>query len=362
MIEKQTLYSSAFEYFADMQESIKNAKKEVLIETYILDDILGKSIIDQLKDRKDLRRCILMDGIGSYGLNPKIIKEARESGIEIKYYSPLPWQIKSSTLERFINFFLFLFKFLNRRNHKKIYIIDDMVYTGSFNLDARHFLWRDSGVAIKGPIVSFFKRTFEHACSKKFYIKHSERKEIKESFKHPLVKYKFNLTSRNDYYKLLKEHINNAEEEILITNPYFVPRPTLIKALITAHRRGVKVKLLVPQESDQFYFPIVNATSYYPLLKSGIEVHEYTESILHAKIIIIDNIAIMGSSNLNQRSFYFDRELDVILSDNNILIGLKEQFNKDLSLSEQLTHHSFKEKYIKKIWIFKLFYWLKRFL
>jgi cardiolipin synthase len=130
--------------------------------------------------------------------------------------------------------------------------------------------------------------------------------------------------------------VQSAQNRIWITNAYLAPSTPLLRALAKAAQRGVDVKILVPRKSDVFFMPWVTAAHYPKLLKSGIQVFEYIPSFLHAKVALIDDWAIVGSSNLNRRSLIHDHEVDVVVSKPSSIQNLEERFMKDLTQSEQI--------------------------
>lgn len=137
-------------------------------------------------------------------------------------------------------------------------------------------------------------------------------------------------------FTLLKS-IDTAKEEILITTPYFIPGESLMDALIIASMSGVNVKLLVPYVSDS---RIVNAAahSYYDdLLKAGVRIFRYKKGFIHAKSLVIDNkLAIVGTANMDQRSFDLNFEVMAVILDHFVAEELRAVFNKDLLDAEEI--------------------------
>ena len=114
-------------------------------------------------------------------------------------------------------------------------------------------------------------------------------------------------------------NIASAAEEVLIETPYFVPGPRMIRSLLRASRRGVKVRLLLPARSDVPLVRIVGQSYYDALLKGGIEIRERERDILHAKVMLIDGErTLIGSANLDQRSFHRNYELNGIIDDEKV--------------------------------------------
>ncbi|MDA8429626.1 MAG: phospholipase D-like domain-containing protein, partial [Geobacteraceae bacterium] len=109
-------------------------------------------------------------------------------------------------------------------------------------------------------------------------------------------------------------NIASAAEEILIATPYFVPGPRIIRSLLRAVRRGVRVWLLLPARSDVPLVLLLGRSSYATLLKGGVEIYELEREILHAKVMLIDGErTVIGSANLDQRSFHRNYEINCIV-------------------------------------------------
>jgi cardiolipin synthase len=135
----------------------------------------------------------------------------------------------------------------------------------------------------------------------------------------------------------LLQAINLASKEILITTPYFIPGESLIDALIVSSLGGVSVKLLVPGTSDS---RIVNAAarSYYAdLLTAGVEIYLYNKGFVHAKTLVADKkVAIVGTANMDYRSFDLNFEVNAIVYDEELANELSDVFYEDTKYAEKI--------------------------
>lgn len=131
--------------------------------------------------------------------------------------------------------------------------------------------------------------------------------------------------------------IHQAKNRVWITNAYFSPSRTFLKSLTRAVTRGVSVQIMVPGKSDIAFFPALTSTYYADLLKAGVHIHEFKGKILHEKSMLIDQMAIVGSTNLNYRSFFHDLELDVLLNNPDTIKKLERRFIDDLSQCDEIT-------------------------
>jgi cardiolipin synthase len=130
--------------------------------------------------------------------------------------------------------------------------------------------------------------------------------------------------------------IRNARQRIWIASAYFVPNGQLLRALMSAAKRGVDVRILLPRISDVRFMPWVSRVFYESLIKYGVEVYEYSPRVLHAKMMLVDETAWIGSSNLNHRSLLHDTELDVVLKSAHIIDKLENCFRADFRLSRRI--------------------------
>lgn len=333
IIEK--VYINSDDFFSDLQIAIQKAQTSIYIETYIFDlDRLGRHILDLLIEaaQRNVRVYLMIDGIGSSHWSYKEAQFYRNQGLQIKFFHPLLWQRKSFSFISFLSFkkiWLSLSK-LNHRNHRKIAIFDQSrLFICSMNISSRHLhqdsghkAWRDTGVYIEGAQALVFQNNFwqtwinaNKIIGRQWFY---EKKQKKKSY--------------NEILHLLK----SAKKQIWITNPYFVPHYKLLKVLLKAARSGVDVRILIPQKSDILGLKFVMEGFYSQFLKNGCLLYEYQPAILHAKVLIIDDWVSVGSSNLDNRSLFYNLEADIVLKNQNNIEIAKQQFLKDLIVSKQI--------------------------
>lgn len=352
---KTQFFHSGDEYFQSIQKAILEAQKSIFIESYIFSvDPLTRPILDALKTAKqkglDVR--LLVDGFGSYYWIEALQKICQESEIPFKVYHPLPRQ---NRLFRYLSI-VFTFRFsrllrrLNRRNHRKIVLIDEeRLWLGSLNMTQEHSetimgtqAWRDSAVQLEGPEVAHIRPTFEQAWQEAGRQRLFEKiihltRGRKKRFTTRLLRINNTYRERFRIYRNLIKKINQADRSIEIVSAYFLPKRSFLRALKKAQRRGVEIKILIPGPSD---VPVVKLAAY-PilkwLLKNNVQVFEYQGRVLHAKYSLIDQIALIGSANLNHRSFLHDLEIEAILTNSEAVDALRIQFQIDLQNSRPVT-------------------------
>ena len=122
-------------------------------------------------------------------------------------------------------------------------------------------------------------------------------------------------------------------------NAYFIPNPKLMKAIVAAAKRGVDVHILLPAVSDVHFMPWASSLFYSELIRSGVEIFEFQNGILHAKAMIIDDWGLIGTSNLNYRSLQHDLEVDYVLSNQDSFLELKKTFMDYTLNSREIERH-----------------------
>jgi cardiolipin synthase len=220
-----------------------------------------------------------------------------------------------------------LFQRIDLRNHRKIVVIDgEVAYTGSMNMvDPRYFkqdakvgLWVDAMVRVQGPAVGLLNLVFLRDWEIETEV---GAEELVESgnvrFVEPagdevvqIVPSTPGVTDGQVIHEVLLKTIYSARRELVLTTPYFVPTDTLVHALTTAAYSGVDVTLVVPARVDSVLVRHASESTYERLLEAGVRVMLYRGGLLHSKTLTIDGqIAMIGSTNMDMRSFYINFEV-----------------------------------------------------
>jgi len=327
--------------FPKVIETLKRAKHHIHIEYYIFEnDEIGNSIVDVLieKAKEGVEVRFIYDDYGSRPVRGKMLKRLKEAGV------------KAFPFHRVT--FIYLANRLNYRNHRKIIIIDGSeAFVGGINVSDKYIngsnrnqmYWRDTHLYIKGQAVYILQHTF--MCDWNFCAKDSMGPTLDYFPILPILDVDDNkvvqiAASGPDskkptiLYSLLQV-INLAKEEVLITTPYFIPGESMMDSLIIAALGGVKIKLLVPGISDS---KLVNAAarSYYnDLLEAGVDIYIYTKGFVHAKTLVVDRkIAVVGTANMDYRSFDLNFEVNAIVYDKVIASELADVFYEDIKVAD----------------------------
>jgi len=340
-------------YFKRLLEDIERAKRSISIEVYIFaEDILGLKIQEALirARKRGVRIQIIVDGIGSHHLSTFFLQKFYRAGIRIKVYNPLPFYHPLYGKLNWSKKFYILNKRalrINKRNHRKIFIIDEKIlYTGSFNISSTHtsdhyeLAWQDMGVRVTGSNVEFGTLNFKKNWKLRDYYRYKKylrKKKTHFQWKNFPLRLNQNLLMRGYFYNDLVSRIKGAQERIWLTTPYFIPKRKLIRLLARAAQRGVDVAILISDKSDVPIFQTLQYFYYGYLLKKGVRIFHYTNTILHAKNFIIDDWMTIGSSNLNHRSFLHDLEVDLIISEEENKKLISQHFEESLLEGNRIT-------------------------
>ncbi len=342
--QSEKVFDQGDDYFDALIEAIDGARQSIKLEVYIFEyDDVGRAVSAALARAASRNVCVqvIMDAIGSYRSIDKLSHELESEGVRVRVFHPLPWQFwhyhRSIKQGGSLDKALYFLRKINRRDHRKLCVIDHCkFFTGSFNLSKVHRSsdkggggWRDLGALLEGPKTLDIETQFDAVWQRQ-----TDSIESRRNSHHYLA----NLSDWTRRRKNLKFEslINSAMKRVFLLSAYFAPSSRIIRALKRAVKRGVEVRIIVPARSDIHLFPFLTATYYRDLIDAGIEIFEFQPSVLHAKLLIADEMCVLGSTNFNHRSFLHDLELDVFLSEPLSLRILEQAFTQDLTQSVKL--------------------------
>ena len=352
------VYHKGERFFAALEDAIDKAHKSIDLESYTFaTDRLGERILSALTRaaRRGVRVRVLVDGIGSSTWTRTLRTRAAEAKILFKVYHELPWERwwyskrAGSTWGKLFN----LLRLINSRNHRKVCIIDSQqAFVGSMNIIDNHVTsvsgakaWRDTGVFIEGADVKALVDTFEGVWLGSFRrLKLKLRLKGRRAQSSELIRLNTRRRQRQDNYLDLLVRIVGSRTKVWITNAYFIPDGSLLRALSVAAQGGTDVRILVPHFSDIVFIPWVAAAFHLGLLRAGVRVFEYTGAVLHAKTMLVDEWGLVGSSNLNHRSLLHDLEADVVLPQERDRVDLERQFLIDLKSASEVTIDNWQQR------------------
>lgn len=221
---------------------------------------------------------------------------------------------------------------MDLRNHRKLCVVDGRVgYTGSHNLSEpryptkeRYGDWIDASVRLTGPVVHELQEVFLHDWVYSTGQKPDEEAvfplyETGEQDVVAAVMATGPTTPEAPLMDVVLQTLRMSQSRVVLTTPYFVPDDALLAAMRSAARRGVEVILVVPEHSDQWIVQAAGRSHYGYLLENGVQIHEYPGALLHAKTLTMDReFAMIGSANLDMRSFALNFELSLLVYDTDV--------------------------------------------
>ncbi len=330
------MYSDPLVFFTAMLNDIKNASQYIYLEMYrFRNDPLGIRFRDNLiqKCREGVEVKILIDSWGGSS-NLSFFKDLIDAGAEVKYFKKIRLTWDAFTRN-------------HRRDHRKILILDDhTTYIGSANIAAYAFNWRESVFRLRGGIAHSFKEVFLENIkiyNKYFYDKIAYTKKIDyNGFQIirdvPSLKYQ---PIQRKYLDLIQK----ARKEILLETPYFLPGSRLRRALMEAAERGVKVKIIIPKNSDIHVLDILAGRYFGELAEKKVSIYQFLNQNLHSKIFLVDRTFFMvGSSNFDYRSFRYQHEICLFGEHKSMNRQLVNHFNESLRNSAPFDYHQWKRR------------------
>tara|TARA_R110002096_G_scaffold24760_39_gene78132 strand:+ start:3718 stop:5130 length:1413 start_codon:yes stop_codon:yes gene_type:complete len=339
--------------FKSIFDAVEQAQNYVLVQFFsIRDDGLGRDLRDLLirKSREGVRVFVLTDDVGSWGLPDSYLAELHDAGIKAGRFMD-----QEGGATRFQ---------LNYRNHRKIVVIDGKIaFLGGHNLGDEYLgkhprltPWRDSHMRLTGPIVKAVQIPFVEDW-------HWSTGDLLDDLDWDIGPDDF--TGEMEAICLpsgpadpietcslfFLTAINNARERVWLASPYFVPDDKIVNALQLAAIRGVDVRVLMPSIIDNQMVHYSSFSYLEPMDQAGVKTYRYLDGFMHQKVVLIDDdIAAIGSANLDNRSFRLNFEVTGIVHDKAFAAEVEEMLLEDLKKCEPAT----KEDYLDKNFYFRL--------
>lgn len=341
----------------EMAREVDRARSHVHVEFYItawdeVTDPLFQAMVRATRRGVDVR--LLFDHLGSRGLPSYKLLLKKLRATDIQWHPMLPIKPLQGRFRR-----------PDLRNHRKILVVDGAVgFTGSLNLTEPGYNkpknhragreWVELMVRLEGPVVAGLNAVF----ASDWYVETGEVVELVAVFGEPdqrpdevldvpcqVVPSGPGIVAENNL-RMFTTLIYAATQRISLTSPYFVPDESLLYAVTTAAERGVDVELFVSEVSDQFMVGHAQASYYKALLEAGVRIYRYPAPfILHAKHFTIDDdVAVIGSSNMDMRSFGLNYEVSLMLPDPAVVVRLREVEDAYRAISKELTLEEWGER------------------
>ena len=332
---------------------VNAAQQFCYFEFYIWQD---GGMVDKLTDaliaaaQRGVNCRILLDDLGSRDfLRSETAQKLRDSGIQLQASLPA-------------GFFNAFFARIDIRNHRKIIVIDGTIaYTGSQNMadpvlfkqNAGVGKWMDVMIRLRGPIVECLAGTFLNDWFLESDIEQMDLRALQsDTDRIRLIVDQFGQPQNNIAVQLVpsgpgftSKAINNllmstifaAREEIILTTPYFIPDEALLTTLSSAALRGVAVSIILPQKSDSVLVEYATRSRFDDLFRDGVRLYLFKDGFLHSKTITVDRkLSLIGSVNLDMRSFWLNFEATLVVYDTPICLELRNLQQSYIQASDPL--------------------------
>lgn len=325
--------------FSRILETIDAARTFVIVEFFLVrDDDLGRTLRDRLaaRARAGVSVFVLTDGVGSHGLPSAFWRPLREAGGDARSFAPRRG--------------LFARRQLNFRNHRKLVVVDGHHgFIGGLNAadeylgrSARFGRWRDGFVHVRGAAVADLQRAFaedwywvtgRHPVGRYPTVSCT----IEPAPREPTLILATGPADPADHCILFFVHaINHATSRLWISTPYYVPDPAIATALELAVLRGVDVRLLLPDRPDHRSVFLATTLYAHEAMRAGVKVYRFADGFLHQKAMVTDDLASIGSANLDYRSLRLNFELMLLTGDGTFHRSLVDAFERDFSSSRRI--------------------------
>lgn len=322
--------------FAAIFEAIRNAKKAILIQFFIIhDDALGRRLQALLLEKaaEGVAVHVLYDGIGSHALPNTYSTILRDGGVQIKAFAT-----RSGWLNRFqVNF----------RNHRKIVVVDGLRgFVGGHNVGDEYLgkqpplaPWRDTHVEVVGPVVACLQESFAEDWF--WATRQLPPLILPNTYPENGVLCQVLATGPADAQETCSlffvEAIHSATERVWITSPYFIPDEAVFAALRLAVMRGVDVRILLPSRPDHYVVYAASSLFAFEAVRAGVRIFRYEPGFLHQKVVLVDSeITAIGSANLDNRSFRLNFELMLLTVDSDFASEVEKMLNDDFALAHEI--------------------------
>lgn len=322
-----------------MLKAIRSAQKTITWENFVCVDSqpvadFTNAFIERAK--AGVKVHVVLDDYGCNTYGKHHLKAMREAGVDLHLYSRWSW--------------LSPFRY-NHRTHRRILVVDGKIgFVGGAGLayawdgHAEDSLrWRDTMYEVRGPVVAQLQEAFNDNWQE------LTRSRLSGPDYFPKLNYAGSLQTQNVLGSPKKGPdrigssfllaIQSAEQSILISHAYFIPNRPIIQALIDAQKRGVQIEMLIP--GDHTDMPICQSVTqplFKRLIAAGMVVHEFQPCMMHGKLVVIDDqLSIIGSGNLDQRSFFINDENNLLVLGADFAKAQRAMHEKDKARSKQIS-------------------------
>lgn len=342
-----TVLTNGEEFYEAELQAIQAATRSVNLEAYIFQrGEVAHRFLTALaaRARAGIKVNLVLDAIGSFSTSEAYCSDLKKAGGRVEFYHPFSWRSAAS---------------INNRTHRELLIIDgELGFIGGAGI-ADHWLiskkdrtrWRDTVIRVEGDIVSNLQATFaenwlESSGEVIFgqeYFPHIPKRGTAKAMVINSAPSGGGSTRARILFQAL---VSAACRNIRITTPYFLPDRSMLRGLVRAARRGVQIEIIVPgKKSDHALTRSSSRRLYGELLQAGARIYEYQPAMIHAKILVVDDLwSVAGSTNFDNRSFGINDEVNLAACDPSLASQLTNDFLRDKADSREITLADWKRR------------------
>lgn len=327
-------------FYPAILDAFRSAQRSISLEAYVFQKgEIARQYVDVLAERAraGVQVNLVLDAFGSMGAPERFFRPLLQAGGRVVRYNRLTWY----HLLR-----------MDSRTHRELVIVDGKVgFIGGAGVADQWFTgahskprWRDTMVRVQGEAVANLQATFAEnwlQAAGELLVGRAYFPDIHcpDDLTSLVINSTPTVGGSTRARILMQLLIASAKRSIAITTPYFLPDKTLMRELCRALERGAKVQILVPgMKSDHLLTRSTSRGAYGQLLEAGAEVYEYQPSMIHAKILIVDELwAVVGSTNFDYRSFGINDEVNLAVRDPAVAQRLRADFTADLGVSQRIS-------------------------
>jgi len=342
------------QFFPAMLAALADAQRSITLETFIywagdVGEKFSRVIAERAK--AGVKCHVLLDWLGSRRFERHLLETMRDAGVSVHFYHPVHW---------------FNLRRMNRRTHRKILVIDGRVgFTGGAGISdewsgngLQRDRWRDNHYRVEGPVVAQLQAAFidnwtqtrpdilhgddyfPWQTNEKLGLSQAPGTQLAQVFKSSSKE------GASSARLLFLYSISVARRSIDVASAYFIPDKQAKDELIKAHRRGVRVRVIVPGfRNDSHIVRKAAQATWGALLQRGIEIYSYQPAMYHNKLLIVDGVwTSVGSANFDPRSFRLNDEVNLNVYDPDFADQMTASFNADLARCEALSYEMWRAR------------------
>jgi cardiolipin synthase len=341
------IFTNGREFYPAMLEAIRGARRSINAECYIFwPGRVARDFLDALTERARAGVAVnlVLDALGSSALLGRWVHPLKAAGGRVYAYQGLTWH----SIAR-----------LNNRTHRELLVVDGRTaFLGGAGIadwwrepDRRgRPPWRDTMARLEGPVVAAIQGVFAEnwvECCGEILTGEEYFPPLERAGETTALVVKSSPSDRATVSRVVFQLlVEGARRRLLLTTPYFLPDRSLRRALIAAAARGVDIEIILPGPStDQRLVRLASRRLYGSLLRAGIRIFEYQPTMMHAKVAVVDDLwAVLGTTNIDNRSFEHNDEVNVALRDPVVAARLVEDFRRDRAACREITFEAWRAR------------------